>query len=235
MVIGKWSLQGGPGNGAAVARLAGEDATLADGFGAGLKGEDLVGAEVRLKIGEQVRGQGKTREQVLGDCLPAEIPNYGTKFVLFVEADAMVNGVEAVFVCRKEDVTALAVGVVDEQVKEGDGLEEQFVFGGEVEVVVVGVVFDVLLERAGAEGTVLTERGERDDVKAKRLADEVGGDFAQGEGAFLEIPKGLLALGGFVHGGIGFALVRDFDEEGVVRAERELTFDGQVAVLEGGR
>ncbi len=94
-------------------------------------------------------------------------------------------------------------------------------------------MFDELLERARAEGTVLAQRRKGDDVKAERLADDVRGNLAQRQRAFLEIPKRLFALGRLIDGGIFFAFISDLDEEGVVRAERELTFDLKVAVLEG--
>jgi len=131
-------------------------------------------------------------------------------------------------------VTTLAVGIIDEQVEEYDRFEQQFVFRREVEVVIVGVVFDELLERARAVGTVFTQSSEWDDVKAERLADDVRGDLAQGKGVLFEIPERLLPARGFIHSGIDLILISDFNQEGVVRTERELTFDLKVAVLEDG-
>jgi hypothetical protein len=225
-------LQRRPGDGAAIARLAGEDPFFEDGVRAGLEGEDLVRAEIRLEVSEQVRGQGKTREQIVWNGLSAEIPKHGAEFVLLVEADPVIDGEEFAGLFLEEDVTALAVGVVDEQVEEDDGLEEQFFLGREIKVVIVGVVRDELLERACAVRPLLAQRREGNEVKAERLADEVGGNFAQGEGVLLEIPKRLFAARGFIDGGIFLVFVCDFDEKSVVRAKRELPLDLKVAVLE---
>jgi hypothetical protein len=57
----------------------------------------------------------------------------------------------------KQDVAALAVGVVGQVVEEGDRAQALFVFGPEVEVVLVRVVFDELLQRAGAVGAVFAQ------------------------------------------------------------------------------
>jgi hypothetical protein len=144
----------------------------------------------------------------------------------------MIDGEEVMSISLEENVTAFAVGVVDEQVKEGDGFEKQFFFGREGEVMMVGIVFDELLERARAVGAVLAQDGERDNVKAKLLADDIRGDLAQGKCAFFEIPERLFAARGFVNGGNGRVFVCDFNKEGVIRAERKLTFDLKVAFLE---
>jgi len=133
----------------------------------------------------------------------------------------------------EEDVTALSVGVVGEQVEEDDGLEALLVIRTEVEVVIVGIVGDVLLERAGAERTVAQD-GEGDEAKTERLAEKIRGDLAQREGAFWKVPQGLFAARRFVDGLDGFARVRHVREKGVVRAKHELAFEGEVAVLEGG-
>jgi hypothetical protein len=128
------------------------------------------------------------REQVVGNGLPAEIPNHSAELVLLMEADPVIDGEEFMGPVLEENVTALAVGVVDEQVEEGDGFEKWFFLGREVEVVMVRVVRDELLERACAVGTLLAQRRERDNVEAERLTDDVGGDLAQGKGVLLEIP-----------------------------------------------
>ena len=145
----------------------------------------------------------------------------------------MINSIEFVCLVLKENVTALAVGVVAEQVKENDGLKFGLVFLRKCEVMIIGVVLDELLKRAAAVGTVFTQHGEWDDVKAKRFADEIRGDFAQGKSVCFKIPEGLFALHGFVNGGIGLVLMCDFSEKGVIRAKRELTFEFKVAELKG--
>ena len=127
----------------------------------------------------------------------------------------MIDGEELMRVVLKENVTALAVGIVDEQIKENNGFEEEFIFFGESEVMIVGIVVNELLERARAVRTVLAQDGERDNVKAEPLADDIRSNLTQGEG-------------------IGLIFVSDFNKEGVIRAKRKLTFDLKVAVLEYG-
>lgn len=202
-------------------------------FGAAEQGADFFRAEIRLQQRGPVLRGGKRREQFFGDGLTGKVPDDGAKFVFRVKANAVINGVEAARAVFKEDVAALAVGVVDEQIEKRDGFEQLLVLVCEIEVVIAGVVFDELLERARAVGTVFAQRGERDDVKAKRLADDVRGDLAQRQCAFLEIPERLFAARGFIHGGIFFSFVRDLDEKRVIRAKHELTLDLKVAVLEG--
>ena len=59
----------------------------------------------------------------------------------------MIDGEELTSFVLEKNVTTLAVCVVDEQVEEDDGFEEEFVFRCEVEVVMVRIVIDELLER----------------------------------------------------------------------------------------
>jgi len=140
-----------------------------------------------------------------------------------VNGPEFVRGVE-------EDVTALAVGVVAKQVEQRDGFEQGFFVGGEIEVVMVGIVLDVLLERAGAERAV-AQNGEGDEAKPQRLADEVRGHLAQGEGGVFKVPERLLAFARFVHGLKVFTVMANVHEEGVVGAEHELALEFDLAVL----
>lgn len=176
---------------------------------------------------------GKLREEIIGNLLSAEIPQYGAKFIIFVKTDAVIYRVEFARFVFKEDVTAFAIGVVDEQVEQDDGLEELFVVVRKVEVMIPGVMLDELLDRTRAVGTVFAQRGERDDVQAQRLAHEIRRHFACRQRLFGKIPQRLLAATRFVHGGIGFLFVRDLDQKCVIRAKHELTFEFKVAVLEG--
>ena len=81
------------------------------------------------------------------------------------------------------------------------------------------IVIDILLEGAGAVRAVFAIDGEWDDVKAKRFAEEICGDFAQGERVIWKIPKRLFTLAWFVNGLIGFALVMHIHEEGVIASQ----------------
>jgi len=144
----------------------------------------------------------------------------------------VVNGPQFV-VGVEEDVTAFAVGVVAEQVEERHGLEFAFFLVAEVEVVVVGIELDVLLQRTWAVGTVFAKNSIGDEAEAERLADEIRGDLAQGEGVLFKIPKRLFAAARLVDGGEGLACVGHVHEEGVVGAEHELTLEFDLAVGEG--
>ena len=88
--------------------MAREDFAFEDRVRAGLEGEDLTGAEIRLKVSGQVRVQVKKREQVIGNGLSAKIPQHGAQFVVLVEADAVVDGEKLMCVRREENVTTLA-------------------------------------------------------------------------------------------------------------------------------
>src|SRR5690606_14536462 len=114
-------LQRRPRHGAAVAGLAGEDFHFENRVGAGAEGGDFARAEIRLKVCEQAGGKREAGLQVIRNLLPSEIPQHGAEFVVFVKTDAMIDGKKFVRVVFKEDMTALAIGVVDEQVEERDG------------------------------------------------------------------------------------------------------------------
>src|SRR5215211_2596225 len=110
-----------------------------------------------------------------------------------MKTDPVIDGVKFVRILFKEDMTAFSIGIVAEQIEEHDRLEELPVFVCEAEVMIFGIIIDKLLERTRAVGTILAERGEGDNMKAKRLADEVGGDFTPRQRILGEIPKRLLA------------------------------------------
>ena len=166
--------------------------------------------------------------------MTSEIPDHGAEFIVFVETYPVIDGEEVVSVIFKENVTAFAVGVVGKEIEEDDRAEHFFFFRFEVEVVMFDIVVDVLLQRAWAVGAVLTIDGERDDVKAERLAQVIGGDFAQGKRVIGKIPKRLLAFAWLIHSLIRFALVMDIHEECVIAAKHELAFEFVFAVSEGG-
>ena len=96
---------------------------------------------------------------------------------------------------------------------------------------IFGIVLDVLLERTGAVRTIGAQRGERDEVKAQRLADDIRGDLAQGQRVLGKIPKRLLAARGLIHGWICFIFIMNINKEGVIRAEHELALEFQLPIL----
>jgi hypothetical protein len=151
-----------------------------------------------------------------------------------VETDAVIDGVKLMRVLLEEDVTAFAVRIVAEDVEEHDRLEALPVILAEAEVMILGIVFDELLERPRAKGTVLTQSGERDDVKAQVFTDKIRGDLSPCKAVLREIPERLLAAQGFIYRGILPALMLDGNKEGIVRAKGELTLDLVGATLDGG-
>jgi hypothetical protein len=92
--------------------LAREGSFFEDRLCTGLQGEYLVRAEVRLKVGEQVRVYVKSRELFVGNPLSAEIPDHGTEFVVFVEANPMINAEKSMRFCFEKNMAALAVCIV---------------------------------------------------------------------------------------------------------------------------
>src|SRR5215211_811214 len=132
-------------------------------------------------------------KQFRWDLLPAEIPEHGAQLVVLVEADPVIDGVKMMGILLEENVTTFAVGVVAEQVEKDNRFEKLPVCLAEAEVMIFGVVVDILLERPRAKRTVVAQRGKRHDVKAKVLADEIGGDFASCQRVLREIAEWLLA------------------------------------------
>jgi len=165
--------------------------------------------------------------------LPAEIPEHSPEFVIFVETDPVIDGIKMMCIVLEEDVAALTVGIVAEQVEKHNRFEELPVFIVETKVVVFGVVVNVLLERPRAIRAVVAKRGEWDDMKAKCLTDEVSSHFAPGQRVLREVPKRLLTPQGLIYGGIILSFVMDVDEKGVVGAKGELALDLIGATLDG--
>src|SRR5689334_15958689 len=110
-----------------------------------------------------------------------------------MKTNPVIDGIKVMGVILEEDVTALAVGVVAEQVEKHDRFKELPVFIAEVEVVIFGIIVDVLLQGASPVGTIITERGERNDTEAKRLTEEIGSNFAPCQRVLGEIPERLFA------------------------------------------
>lgn len=128
----------------------------------------------------------------------------------------MIDGVEFMRVVLEEHVTAFSIRVVAEQVEEHDRFEELPVILGEAEVVIFGIIFDELLKRTRAVWAVLTQRGKRNNMKAKRLTHEIRGDFASCKSVLGKIPEWLLAAQGFVNSGIFPAFLLDGNQECVI-------------------
>ena len=76
----------------------------------------------------------------------------------------MVDQIDTSAAFLEQDVTALAVGVVDQQVEQSHRAQALAVGWFETEIVDLGIMFNVLLQGPGTEGAVAQE-GERDKAK----------------------------------------------------------------------
>ena len=104
---------------------------------------------------------------------------------------------EDVAVRRRQEVAALAIGVVDRGVEHGDPAQSWVVVDDHRDHVDRGIDVDPELQGAVAERPVAADR-RRDDRPAHRLADEICGDLAMGKGFVGEIVEGTLAGGRLV-------------------------------------
>ena len=130
----------------------------------------------------------------------------------------------------KEDMPAFTVSVIAEKVKEDDGLKEFLVFIRKVEVVIFGVIFNILLERTRAVWTILAERRERDKVETETFTDDICGNFTLCKRVTGKIPERLLAARRFIDGWIGCILIMNVNKERVIGAKHKLALDFKVAV-----
>jgi hypothetical protein len=84
-------------------------------------------------------------------------------------------------------------------------------------------MFDVLLERTVTERAIAQDRY-WDEAEPNRFADQVGCNFATGQGGFGKIPQRLFTAPGLVYGGDFPPFTLDVYQEGVIRAKCELAF-----------
>src|SRR5512143_1087561 len=227
------SLQHRPGHGAAVRWLVREDALFEQPPGAGLQCRDLLIIQIRLEQAAYLMNPFQGRAQLVRDRLARKVPDDRPELVLLVEADAVVDQPELAGASLDQHVAALAIGIIDQQIEEYRRAQAFPVLRREAEIVILRIVFDVLLQRAGAVRAVRAQRGIGDEMKTKRLTDQVGGHLAQGQGVLRKIPKRLLPPGWLVHRGKIPAAVVDRDEEGVIASEHELPFELDLAEPEG--
>src|SRR5215213_4493316 len=90
-------------------------------------------------------------------------------------------------------MAALAIGVVYHHVECGERHELGQTRIGQGEVMLLGVVLDVELQRPTAYGSVVAEHRGRDDAPSRSLAHREGRDLARGQSPPREIPQRPLA------------------------------------------
>jgi hypothetical protein len=130
----------------------------------------------------------------------------------------------------EQAVPGLAVAAVDDQVEGADGLQRVVVLGTfeQREVVLVEVGVHEPLHRARSEGTVPLH-GLGYQPPAQPLRHHVGGDLSAVEAGRV-VPQRALAAERLVHGPPGLAVEGEVDEERPVRAPRQPSPEGDVAV-----
>ena len=195
-----------------------------EGVAAAEEGGQLGGVEAGAEGGAAVVGVGEAvaeaahiGEPVVGETGAGVVPDDGAELLMGVEAEAVVDAPE-VFVGGAEDVAALAVGVVGDEVEgsDADQLVVEAIGFAQVDVVLGGVVLDEELHGALAVGAVAADGG-GDEVPAEEAGAFVGGDFAEVEGAVGEVVEGAFALLGLVDAEAGAELgVEEVGEEDVV-------------------
>ena len=119
-------------------------------------------------------------------------------------------------------VAGFSIGVVDQEVEEGDLLElfVELLLLFEREIMLVGIAVDVQLHHARPVRAVAQDR-RRDDEPIERLADDKRRDFAVAQGAIRKIPQRTFAVARFVNGqGLPIGL-DDADQESIVAAPRQ--------------
>ena len=90
----------------------------------------------------------------------------------------MIDGIKLMGTVLEENMTTFAVRVVTEHIKEHNGLKELFIFFAKTEVVVLGIIVDILLEGSRTIRTIIAQSGKGDNMKTKCFAHQVGGNFA---------------------------------------------------------
>ena len=119
--------------------------------------------------------------------LAGPAPQQGAQLGVDGEADAVVDAVH-VAVGHRDDVAALAVGVVHDRVEHRHPAQGRVVAAHERRQVDVVVAVDPELHHARAE-RALAQHGRRHDPPAGRLRDQEGRDLAAGERAVGEVPE----------------------------------------------
>src|SRR5689334_17446860 len=134
----------------------------------------------------------------------------------------MINGVKMVSLFFKENMTALSISVIREQIKQHYRAQAFFVFRAEIEIMIVGIVFNELLERTGAIRASLTEYRKGDDVPTQRFVQQISGYFTPRECIFRKVPQGLFALLGFVNSLKRLLLMCNTHKKGIIRTKSKL-------------
>src|SRR4051812_2528480 len=131
----------------------------------------------------------------------------------------------------KEYVTTFAVSVVGEAIKNHNGTQASFIFGFKVEIMVIGIVFDVMLERTRTQRGIFTQHSIRDNVPAKRLADKVSCNLPARQTVFREVPKWLFPFLRFIYSLKFFLLILYGYIEAIIRAKCKLTLEFHIPVF----
>jgi len=146
-----------------------------------------------------------------------------------MEAQAVINQVELAGAFLNQDMAALAVGIVDQQVEKHHRAQAFQISWFKIEIMIVGVMVNILLKRAETERAIPQER-ERHHTEAQRLADQIGAHFPSSQAVPGEVPQRLFPAGWLIDGRDFTARVTDIYQEGIVIATRKLTLEFDLTV-----
>ncbi len=193
------------------------------------------GSELRLQgaTGRELLAQGlQILGQIFGDRLTDEVPYHRAQFVFFVKAYTVVDQPNPL-PCSKEDVTPLAIRIVDHHIEKRRGSQQLLLLVAHIEIMALWVGLHEKLQGTSPSGTVLTQHRWWDKVPTERPAGQVGSHFTVGKRLAGKVPQGPLTLKWLVHRADAVVLRANLHQKGVIRAPYELPGNLDAALREG--
>ena len=182
--------------------------------GASSRAERSTGREVEVRLEGHQQIDGLVVER---PALPA--PQHGAQLVLVAERHAVVDALHE-SVRTRQQVTALAVGVVDDGVQHDHALEVRVLGTNEQTEVHRLVDVDPQLAHARSEGSVPHD-GRWHESPAGRLGDDVRRDLASRQRSLGEVPQRPLPRDRLVHAHRGDTVEgRHTEQRGVARVDQ---------------
>lgn len=208
--------------------------------------KQIEGTVYRFGIDETLQ-RLQVCEQLFLDWFAGELPDNGAQLILMMEADAVVDGPHVGVrrfappagdgepaVLAVKTVAGLAVGIVDEEVEEGQAAQCGGVAGilAHIEVVEFRVALDEKLDAARPARTIAQD-GWGHEAPTEGFADDEGCGLPLAKRAGREIPQGIFAAAGLVDGGDLVLLMMDGSQKGVVGAVWQEPFFFDCAFRQG--
>ena len=82
----------------------------------------------------------------------------------------MIDNIQIVCTVFKKNVTAFAVGIIDQKIKEHDWPEQFLIFICKIEVMIFNIIADVLLKWTAPMRAVFAQDRDGDNVQAELFA-----------------------------------------------------------------